>query len=74
MFFLRPESGRPLYCVASIHTSDTQYNWSTIPCEDIHPHFPVVHVCRPGIYGCTIHLDGDEVSSELIKVKVIPGQ
>ena len=64
-----------LYCIASIHSPETAYEWFSVPRSPAEkfPSTPVVHVNLPGVYGCDVSVGGCSVPSELFEVTLTPG-
>ena len=62
-----------LYCVVNILSLETDYKWHTPTNFDL-PSTSVVYVTKPGVYFCTVHYNGEEVTSRPSEISVLPSK
>ena len=62
-----------LWCITSPCSYRTEYQWFTIPDEDLFPDSPVVFVDKPLVYCCKVLAGRSEVTSASMRVRVNPG-
>lgn len=61
-----------LYCVVNVISMLSLYTWHTPGAFSL-PSSPVVYVKMPGVYFCTVTHDKEEVISDSVRVRIIPG-
>ena len=63
-----------LYCIPTLHSVVTEFEWFCAPSyqEHMFPSSPVVYIDQLGEYGCRVRHMGAEVASQLISISLLP--